>query len=259
MRFMILGPLQIDAGDNTLTISAPKIEKLLLTLLIRANRAVRVDELISELWGQAPPRRARAALHVYVSQIRKLLAEHDVVGNGGTEVALLTRGTSYLLQINPDHIDVTAAQRHYAQGQALLADDPAGAFAEFSRAADMFRGPVADGVTDGGIVGGFAHGADELRLECLEAIAHGSLQIGRHRELVGQLAQWIEEYPLHESLREQLMIALYRSGRRAEALAEFQTARRVLREELGLEPRESMRQIQAAILDGGSQPTSRVA
>ncbi|PPK71426.1 AfsR/SARP family transcriptional regulator [Actinokineospora auranticolor] len=242
MRYLLLGPLQI-AGETTLTITAPKIETLFATLLIRANRAVSTDELIGELWGEQPPRRVRSALHVYVSQIRKRFTADEP----GAAV-LRTHGQGYLLEVDESRLDVTDLQREHALGQSLVDRDPHAALAAFTRAAALFRGPVLGHIRNGLVVGGFGRWADELRLECLEAVARGSLVTGRHREVIGDLAKWAEEYPLHEAFREQLMVALYRSGRRAEALAVFQSARRVLREELGLEPRESMRRLQSHIL-----------
>jgi DNA-binding SARP family transcriptional activator len=243
MRFLLLGPLQL-AGDASITINAPKVETLLATLLVRANQVVPADELISELWGEHPPRRVRAAIHVYVSQIRKILGQ-DPDGSA----VLQTRSQGYQLMTDPAVIDVTDLRTLYVHGLGLESDDPAAALAVFTRATALFRGPILGGIRNGIIVGGFGRWADELRLECLEAIARCSLAAGRHRDLISELGRWAEEYPLHEAFHEQLMLALHRSGRRAEALAVFQLARRALREELGLEPRDSMRRLQTAILN----------
>ncbi|GLZ40830.1 hypothetical protein Acsp05_44540 [Actinokineospora sp. NBRC 105648] len=239
----MLGPLQV-VGDTTMTITAPKIEALLATLLIRANQVVPADELITELWGEHPPRRVRAALHVYVSRLRKRFD-----GIGVDPAVLRTHGQGYVMAVEPSQVDVAALQAAHAEGRVLLDADPLAALGALSRAAGLFRGPVLAGIRNGLIVGGFARWAEEVRLRCLESIAWCSLETGRHREVIEDLAQWVDEYPLHEAFREQLMLALHRSGRRAEALAVFHTARRVLREELGLEPRETMRRLQSAILN----------
>ena len=238
MRFQLLGPLRI-VGDSAMTISAPKVETLLATLLIRANQVVSAEELIDEVWGGHPPKRGRDALHVYISQLRKRF-----LGN-----SLQTHGQGYLLHVEAAAIDVTELHAAYAHGQAARAADPRAALGHYTRAARLFRGPVLGGICNGHIVGAFARWAEEIRLDCLESIANCSLQVGRHRELIGDLAGWVDEYPMHEVFREHLMLALHRAGRRAEALEVFQSGRRVLRDELGLEPRESMRRLQTAILN----------
>ncbi|MEV4847816.1 AfsR/SARP family transcriptional regulator [Micromonospora matsumotoense] len=242
VRYLLLGPLQV-IGETPQTITAPKIETLLATLLIRANQPVPAEDLITELWGEHPPRRVRAALHVYVSHIRKRFTGTEP----GTGV-LHTHGQGYLLEVADARIDVTELQVEYARGRALAGRNPAAALAAYGRAVALFRGPVLSGIRNGSVVNRFGRWADEVRLECLEGFARTSLTVGRHRELIGELTQWTEEYPLHEPLREQLMLSLYRAGRRGEALAAFHRARQVLREELGLEPRESMRRLQSDIL-----------
>jgi DNA-binding SARP family transcriptional activator len=239
MRFQLLGPLRIVDGDSVMTISAPKVETLLATLVIRANQVVSADELIDEVWGGHPPKRGRDALHVYISQLRKRF-----LGN-----SLRTHGQSYQLHIDPVDIDVTELRAAYEQGQSMRATDPRAALGHYTRAARLFRGPVLGGICNGHVVGGFARWVEEIRLACLESVATCSLQVGRHRELIGDLARWVDEYPMHEVFREHLMLALHRAGRRADALDVFQSGRRVLRDELGLEPRESMRRLQTAILN----------
>ncbi|GAB2855675.1 hypothetical protein GCM10022221_64040 [Actinocorallia aurea] len=241
MDYQLLGPLRM-GGAEPRTISAPKVEALFAALLIRANQPVSTDELIDELWGDGPPRRARAALHVYISQLRK-----NVLPPGGAEIH--THAQRYVLAVDETLVDSHHLQRLHAQGVSALRDDPERALAGFTAAAALFRGPVLSGVPQGLIVGTFARWAEEVRLECLEAIAQCSLRTGRHRELIRDLSRWVEEHPLNETFREQLMLALHRSGRRAEALEAFQAARRVLRDELGLDPRHTMRRLQSAIME----------
>jgi DNA-binding SARP family transcriptional activator len=243
MRYELLGPLRL-VDEETLRVAAPKVENLLATLLIRANQPISTDELINELWGNEPPRRARAALHVYVSHLRKNYVQPAVDG-----AVIHTHAHGYLLEVDKASVDVHHLQALHAEGRSVLDAEPERALNAFTAAANLFRGPVLAGVNNGLIVGTFARWAEELRLECLEAIAHCSLRVGRHREVVGDLSRWVDEYPLNENLREQLMLALYRCGRRAEALEVFQSARQVLREELGLDPRVTMRRLQFAILE----------
>ncbi|WP_445548333.1 MULTISPECIES: AfsR/SARP family transcriptional regulator [unclassified Frankia] len=146
-------------------------------------------------------------------------------------------------------MDVTELRQLHARGRADMVGDPERALAGFTAAARLFRGPVLAGLRNGTIVSTFARWAEETRLECLESIARCALWTGRHREVVNDLTNWVDEHPFHETFREQLMLALHRSGRRAEALAQFRDARRVLREELGLEPGETMRRLHSAILN----------
>jgi len=246
MPYQLLGSVRIvDAAGAAHPISAPKVGALLATLLIRAGEPVSTEELIEELWGGAPPRRARAALHVYVSQLRRRLAE---AGEGEGRIG--THGAGYVMGVDPAEIDAARLQELHARGRRAFAEDPEEARRHFKEAAALFRGPVLARESNGLIVGAFARWAEEVRLECLESYADCALRTGREREVVGDLQVWVRERPLNETLREQLMLALYRSGRRAEALEVYRDARRVLREELGLDPRITMRRLQNAILQG---------
>jgi DNA-binding SARP family transcriptional activator len=243
MRYELLGPLRIVNDDGVHRINAPKVETLLAALLVRANRAVTSEELTAEIWGASPPRRSRAALHVYISQLRKTFVRPDA-----DEAVIRTSSSGYVLDLADAELDVVELQRLHARGRAA-AGRPEEALRHFTSAAELFRGPVLAGSRDGLIVSAFGRWADETRLECQESIARLSLLTGRHREVIGDLANWVDENPLHETLREQLMLALHRSGRRADALEVFQSARKVLRDELGLEPGDSLRRLQSAILD----------
>jgi DNA-binding SARP family transcriptional activator len=247
LRYELLGPLRIIQAGEPRTITAPKIETLMATLLTRANQMVHSEELLAEIWGIAPPARARAALHVYISQLRKTVVNPQFGG-----AVIRTHSQGYLLDVDRAQLDVTELQALHAVGREHRTTDPHRALTAFTEAARLFRGPVLGGIRNGVIIDGFARWADEVRLECLESIAQCSLRIGRHRELVSELSTWIEEHPLHETFREQLMLALHRSGRRADALKVFQSARLTLREELGLEPGETMRKLQNAILHADS-------
>ena len=189
MRYLLLGPLRI-VDPTPRAISAPKVEALFATLLIRANRIVSVDELIAELWGECPPRSARAALHVYVSQIRKQFPPIDA-----DSAVLRNRPQGYLLEVDEDQIDSSRLQTAVACGKSLLNKDPAAALVVLRRAASLFRGPVLAGIRNGLVVGAFARWADEVRVECLEAIGRAMLARNRHRELIGELTQWIAEHP----------------------------------------------------------------
>ncbi|ROO85598.1 DNA-binding SARP family transcriptional activator [Actinocorallia herbida] len=246
MEFLVLGPLRA-GGPGGGTVGAPKVTALLAVLLVRAGETVSFDELIDELWPEGPPRRARAALHVYVSQLRRRVLPPE-----GARIVTGARGYALVGAVTD------AARLERLRGEAVAASiaDPVLALDRFSAAAALFRGPVLAGVPYGPVAGAFARWAEECRLECLEGIASCALRAGRHRELVGDLTRWVEEHPLNETLREQLMLALHRSGRRAEALAAFHQAERVLRTELGIGPRAAMLRLRSQIADEAALPVA---
>ncbi|GAB3887135.1 hypothetical protein GCM10029964_052620 [Kibdelosporangium lantanae] len=190
MRYELLGPLRIIQAGEPRSITAPKIETLLATLLTRANTVVHSEELLAEIWGSKPPARARAALHVYVSQLRKTVVDPQLHG-----AVIRTHAQGYVLNVDCSQLDVTELQALHAAGRDQVASDPAEALATFTKAARLFRGPVLGGIRNGMIIDAFARWANEVRLECLGSIAQCSLRLGRHRELVSDLSTWVEEHP----------------------------------------------------------------
>ncbi|WUI00886.1 AfsR/SARP family transcriptional regulator [Spirillospora sp. NBC_00431] len=251
MRYEVLGPLRVNDGGEFSFISARKIETVLAVLLIRADQVVAPEELMAEIWADRPPRRATAGLHVYISQLRKFLQRPDQDGN-----RIVTRPAGYLLNKGGDDIDFHDLLRLADQGRAALRDgrrEDAAALLE--EALGLWHGPVlgdlrggSGDVRCGPIVEGFTAWMAELRLECLELLADTQLELGRHRELVGRLYSLTAENPLRESFYRQLMLALYRSERQADALKVYHSARDTLRDELGLEPCRALRELQQAIL-----------
>ncbi|RVX38773.1 DNA-binding SARP family transcriptional activator [Nonomuraea polychroma] len=249
MRYEILGPLRVvDEGRQTF-ISARKIEIVLTTLLIRSGQIVTPDQLMEEIWGYNPPRRATAGLHVYISQVRKFLHRP-----WQTENPIVTRPPGYLLRQGADEVDYQLFLELIEQGRTLMRQRrPEEASALLERAIGLWRGPALGDPRGGPILEGFATRMMESRLECLEMLADAQLEMGRHRELVGRLYSLVAEHPLCEAFYRQLMLALYRSERQADALEVYQTARRTLNEELGLEPCQALRDLQAAILAADDQ------
>lgn len=245
MRYEILGPLRIvDDGGHASTISAHKVEVLLATLLIRSDQVVTIDQLISEIWNQNPPQRARASLHVYVSQLRKMLtcAERSTP-------PIVTLPSGYMLRVGPDELDLHTFQRLMNDGRSLSREGRhLGAARSFDGALTLLRGPVLGELSEGPIVKGFVTWLEEARIECTEMGVESQLALGRHRELVGDLYALTAEYPLRESFHRQLMLALYRSERQADALRVYQDVRRILHDELGIEPGRALRRLQHAIL-----------
>jgi DNA-binding SARP family transcriptional activator len=248
VRYKILGPLRLVHDDGQLYISARKIEILLAALLIRSEKVVTVHELFTEIWGQQLPRRSTAALYVYVSQLRKLLSRL-----GGSHSAIVTKSPGYLLHLNGDELDLHVFQRRVQQARAYAAAERHGdAVAAFEGALDLWEGPALGDLRDGPVISGFATWLEEARLECTEAMIESYLASGRHRQVVGRLYDLTAAQPLREAFYRQLMIALYRSERQADALKVYHTARSWLNDELGLEPGRALRNLQRAMLSGDS-------
>ncbi len=246
MRYELLGPLRVIDEHGPSFISAPKVEVLLAALLIRADQLVPADQLVSELWDDKAPRRATAGLHVYVSQLRKFLGRPGRPGS-----PIVTRPPGYQLQLGPDEVDLHDFLRLAKEGREhARLGCPDGAADRFERALALWRGPVLGDMRRGPMVEGFATWLAEERLECCELMVDAHLALGRHREVVGQLYALTVDYPLREAFYRQLMLALYRAERQADALRVYQSARRTLDRELGVEPCRPLRDLHRAILTG---------
>lgn len=244
MRYEVLGPLRVVDENGTTSVSARKIETVFAALLIRSDQIVALEQLIAELWSEDPPQRALAGLHVYISQLRKFLHRTD-----RPDGPVLTRAPGYLLRKGVDEIDFHEFLQLVNQGRTHMREARyENASLCFERALTLWRGPVLHDLRTGTIVEGFVTWMTEARLECLELLADAQLQLGRHREIVGRLYSLTSENPLCEAFYRQLMLALYRSERQADALKVYQTARATLNEELGLEPCRTLRDLQRAIL-----------
>ncbi|MFE9629092.1 BTAD domain-containing putative transcriptional regulator [Streptomyces sp. NPDC006527] len=247
MEYRILGPIRvIDEGRESF-LNARKVQALLAVLLIKADQIVSVDQLIAEIWDEDPPRRANASLHVYISQVRKFLSRP---GQDGSR--LTTRAPGYMLSLRQDSLDVRDFQQCIADGRdQLLLGRLEEANELLSGALAMWQGRALGELTgDGPIIRGFVVWAEEARLECLELQFETRLALGHHRQLVGPLFQLISENPMRETFYRQLMLALYQSGRQADALRVYQSARRTLSDELGVEPCQTLRNLHQAILVG---------
>jgi len=243
VRYEILGPVRVVDASGVSHISARKVEALFAALLIRADQVVRAEQLIGEIWVDQAPRRANAGLHVYVSQLRKFLHR-----DGRTD-PIVTRLPGYLLHTGDDELDVRTFLHLVEAGRVGLRDGrPEQAAARLEQALALWRGPVLGDLPRGVLGEGFATWLMEERLQGLEMLVDARLQIGRHRELVGRLYALTTEHPLHEAFYRQLMLALYRSERQAEALHVYQNARQTLNVELGIEPCRALQELQRAIL-----------
>ena len=244
MRYEIMGPLCVGDDTGKHSIGARKIQVFLTVLLVRADHIVSVDQLMEEIWGEHPPRRASAGIHVYVSQIRKFLHRPD-----RAESPLVTMAPGYLLRLGSDELDYRRFGQLVKRGREHAREkrhEPAAA--DFEAALALWRGPLLADMLCGPILEGFRTWLDEARLECVDMLIESQLLLGRHRELVSDLYQLTAEYPLREALHCHLMLALYRCGRRADALQVYHSARKTLNEMLGLEPCQDLQTLQRAIL-----------
>ncbi|MFI9274298.1 BTAD domain-containing putative transcriptional regulator [Kitasatospora sp. NPDC052896] len=244
MKYQLLGSLRVIDGNTTSFVSAQKVETLLAALLVRSDHVVTADQLMTELWGERLPRRAAAGLHVYVSELRKFLSRP-----GRADSPIVTRSSGYVLRLRSDEIDYQSFLELTDLGRKLLREQrPEEAVDCFERGLALWRGPALGDIGDGPILRSFATWLTEVRLDCAEMHVDAQLQLGHHRELVGHLFALIAESPLRETFYRQLMIALYRSERRAEALKVYQSARGTLIDELGLEPCSALQELHRAIL-----------
>jgi DNA-binding SARP family transcriptional activator len=250
MEFRILGPLEVRRDDRLVPIAGAKERALLAILLLAANEPVSTDRLVDDLWGDTPPSTARKSLQVRVATLRRLLPEG----------VLVTRGGSYLIEIDRDQLDLDRFERLVADASDALADhDAEEARSMLREALALWRGPaLADFAYEA-----FAEPAiarlEELRLAALELRVEADLASGRHPQLIGELKELIAAHPLRERLRGQLMLALYREGRQAEALELYQRTRQTLSEALGIEPGPALQELQRAVLrqEEGLAPAKR--
>jgi DNA-binding SARP family transcriptional activator len=235
MDFRILGSLEVWDGERQLDLGGAKRRLLLALLLLHANEVVAADQLVDQLWGERAPGNAAGALQSHVSRLRKELGP-DVVG---------TRAWGYVLRVKPGALDLDRFERLSLDAENLPAGERAGKLRE---ALALWRGsPLADLAFEPSLAGAIAR-LEELRLTVLENRIDADLESGHEAGLVGELEALITTYPLRERLRAQLILALYRSGRQAEALEVYRETRRVLADELGLEPSPELRELERAIL-----------
>jgi DNA-binding SARP family transcriptional activator len=236
LRYEVLGTLRVADGGREILINARKVQVLLAALLSRPGEVITTEQLITEMWGQQAPRRADASLYVHVSQLRKALERPE-----GAPNPVVTRPLGYLLD-PAGHEQDAAEFRVLLDGgrEALRERRLTDAVAACEAALALWRGPAH----------AYANSLTEARLECTELLLEAYFQLGRHREIVGRLYSLIAEHPLRESLYRYLMVALYLSERKADALEVYRRARATLREEAGVEPGRRLQAVHQAILAG---------
>lgn len=250
MRFQVLGNFEVLAGDQVRTPSAPKLRKTLALLILRHNQVVSTKELIDELWGMRPPSKAVRAVHTYIYELRRALEEPEL---GPTPCRLLTRPNGYLVQLPDNAVDLNAFRALVKDGsEALSAGNPARAGRMLARSLSLWRGSALANVDCGELLEPHAAELEESRMRALELRIEADFQLGRHQQLTAELKALAAAMPLHEGVYAKLILALYRSNRRGEALKVFQDLRRHLIRELGLEPGPELQRLQQAVLAADS-------
>ena len=238
LSFHVLGRLEAYSDGVEVELGPRKQRALLALLLLNANRVVSTERLIDDLWGDAPPSTARAALQVYVAGLRKAL--------GGDGATLRTKAPGYVLELEAGSLDLDRFTQ--LRAEAHEAPDPGHRATLLHEALTLWRDdPLPELRTEPFSTAAVAQ-LEQLRLGALEERIDADLALGRDAALVTELEALVAEHPYRERIRGQLMLALYRSGRQADALDTYQAGRRVLQEELGLEPGKELRELEAAIL-----------
>jgi DNA-binding SARP family transcriptional activator len=245
MDFRVLGMFEVADGDTIVTPSAPKLRRVLALLAVHANSLVHTWQLVDELWGERQPASSSTTLQTYIYQLRKLLclAEH------GQQTALYTRPSGYLLSVPAQALDLRRFEELASRGaEEMRRGSIDEASATLRAALDLWRGPALSDVDTGPVLQADVVHLDELRTSTLELRLDADLRLGRCQQLVGELTRQSSLNPTHEGLHGRLMLALYRCGRRSEALQVFQKVRGVLADELGLEPGPELQRMHRAIL-----------
>ncbi|MGH3568140.1 MAG: BTAD domain-containing putative transcriptional regulator [Pseudonocardia sp.] len=248
MEFRILGPVEVWSGGRPLSLGGPKQRTLLAMLAVHAGRVVSVERLIDALWDDDPPVTATTQVHGYLSALRRILNEGGTAGVGRT--LLVTRPPGYLMAVGPDHLDLQTFDHQVGQARAARASGRLPEAADGLRSALAIWRDRALGGTSGSAATSEATRLEERRLAVLEERIETDLALGDHGALIAELAALVSEHPLRERLRGHLMVALYRVGRQAEALATYHEGRRMLAEDFGLDPGPGLRALEQRILLG---------
>src|SRR5215211_2988808 len=235
MDFRLLGPLEVAGDEGSLALGGTKQRSLLAMLLLHANQVVSTDRLIDALWGASPPFTCGKSIQVYVSRLRKAMADNRLV----------TRAPGYVVYVDPTELDLSRFEQLVAEARRA---SPESASAKLREALSLWRGPpLADLAYEQFAQAEIAR-LEEMRLGAVEQRLEADLALGRHAELVAELETLVARHPLRERFRHQLMLALYRSERQADALAAYRATREALVDTLGIEPSPWLSALERAIL-----------
>jgi YVTN family beta-propeller protein len=249
VEYRVLGPFEVRRGDDPVRLPTGNERALLAMLLLHANEPVSSDRLIDALWGEAPPPSAAKMVQIYISRLRQRLDPEPAADAGDAAAVLVTHAAGYQLRVDPGTSDLDEFIQLRGEGtRALASRNHARAVAKLSQALALWRGPALADFSFAAFAQQEIARLDELRLATLEDRIEAELALGRHADLVGELRALVASNPLRERLRGQLILALYRSGQQADALAEYRETRRTLVDELGIEPGEELQELERAIL-----------
>jgi DNA-binding SARP family transcriptional activator len=250
MEIRILGPLEVVDGGRVSAIASRRQRALLALLLIHAGRPVSTEHILDALWGDSPPESGAGSVAFHVSRLRAALGpgpgDDPGAANGRGQIA--TEAGGYALRIEPDAIDAARFERLAREGHQRLVDEPAEAAAELREALSLWRGEPFEDLSDLSFLRSEIARLQELRLRAFEDRFEADLALGRGRDIAGELESLVAEEPLREHLRAQLMRALYGAGSQADALRVYQEGRRLLADELGIDPSPELRALEVAIL-----------
>ncbi|MET7981563.1 BTAD domain-containing putative transcriptional regulator [Streptomyces sp. NPDC005281] len=257
VRFAVLGPVRAWRGEREVDVGSPQQRAVLAALLLRRGRPVTLGELIDAVWGEDPPAAAVSVVRTYVSRLRKgLEPERGAAGSPRTVVSV---GDGYLLRTPEGALDLGVFERRVAEARKLrAAGDPSAAADLLHAALGGWQGAALAGVP-GPLAGSEASRLEEQRLDALELRVDVDVELGRHGEVIAELVSLTGKYPLREQLCRQLMLALYRSGRQAEALAVYRGTRGTLVAELGIEPGAPLKDLHDRILAADASLDGRPA
>lgn len=250
MDCRVLGQMMVRSGATIGSLTAPKPRKVLALLLVRANLVVPIETLSRELWRDEPPASAQTTLQTYVLQVRRMLAQ--TLGITSDEVArdiLVTAADGYLLRVQPGELDLHEYERLAADGRAAISarDDALGSRL-LGEALSLWKDTALIDVRHGPVLSVEVSRLEESRLATCQLRFDAELRLERHHSVLCELSSLAAQHPLHEDLQAQYMVALYRAGRRTDALNAFHRLRTTLLEDVGLEPSRRIHQLQRAIL-----------
>jgi DNA-binding SARP family transcriptional activator len=241
--FRVLGPLEIRSGNRQVKVNARRMQIILAMLLLEPGRVIVRARLVDAVWGDNPPATTRAQIQICMSGLRRRLATMGAPGD-----IIATHPAGYAITVPDDAVDLLRFRRMVALGrEAALRRDALAAVAHLRGALRLWRGDAASGL-ESRVVRAVAVGLQEERLSVLEECIGMELALGHHHRLIRELRELIARCPLWEQAHGWLVVALYRSGRRAEALAAYRNVRRILVNEHGIEPGKDLRSLERAIL-----------
>lgn len=238
MQYRVLGPLEAWDGERAIPLGGRKQRLVLAILLLRANQVIGTENLIDDIWGDDPPKAARITLQSYVSNLRKAL--------GG---CLERQSGGYVLRVAHEELDAERFEALVAEARGFLSADPDVGAVKFEEALALWRGPALADLADHPSLRGQIARLEDLRISALEQLTAAELSLGRDAAAIGRLEIATDQHPLRERLWVQLVLALYRSGRQAEAVSAYHRARKVLAEQLGIDPSPELQHLYQQILN----------